>query len=83
MAIDNRVFIIHGAIMSGTWKKQKPTVGFWANLFVIARSGAKGCPSMRCISGKHAKVNQREKKWQIVSRNSVFFCQTGSFRGDF
>jgi hypothetical protein len=43
-------------------KKQKPTVGFWAYLFVITCFIANSFPSTRCAAAKHKKVKESGKK---------------------
>ena len=65
--------------MARTRKRQKPTVGFRAYLFVIARSGGNHWPAKGCKRQDREKVKKREKKCHFFWPDPLFFCQTTSF----
>jgi hypothetical protein len=75
------IFNFHGAIMSQTHKRQKPTVGFRANLFVIARFDGTAWSAMGCPKREREKANKREKKCHFFRPDPPFFCQNASFFG--
>jgi hypothetical protein len=77
------LFHVHSANLPNPAKTKKPTVGFWASFFVIARPGARFWEATACGSTNHEKMRKFLQTRHFFWPDPRFSSKQRRFRGIF